>query len=931
MKNNNTNQPQTKAILPSLKNKKAILVFVSALIVFALLYSFAYAINGDFNKNTVPAGGIRINEIMTSNKSIYPDDEGNFYDWVELYNDTGSDVSLKNYGLSGNAKKPAWLFGDVTIKSKEYLVVFLCGAQKPGLYAPFKLSSDGSQTLHLFDSGGAIVHHITPEPMSGSVSYSVVDGHWSTTGKITPGYENSDAGYDSFVSSKQAFDGHVKITELMCSNHGAVADEDGEFFDYCEITNFGDTDIRLNNFSLTDDELSPFKWQFPDIVLKPNECTLVFLSGKTRTGKELHANFKISNAKSNLYLYSGTGAFVDSLSFAGLRDSFALIYDDADYYESPFISPGFLNTPDGIAAFAAKRDQRVGALVINEFIYTNNKYIPQNGGNFYPLVELKNNSGSELDLSEYYLSGNKNIKDMYKLPAKKLKPGELIVIVLSGNEKLSNSTYYHANFNPKGIGDAVYLYKKKVLSDYVFAANLPDGHSLGRNDREKGFFIISSPTFGSANNTGQRDIAISPDASLKAGVFSNTGNLTVSLKAGGSIHYTLDGSVPTASSARYSGPISISRTCILKAVNIENGKMTSPISVNSYIINENHALPVVSISTAPSDFADMSENFYSNIERPASIEFFENGKDGFSLNCGLKIFGSASRQYNKKSFQVKFKNSYGQKQLDYELFDTLDYQIFEELVIRSGGQDQFYSMMRDELITEMASESLGLDVQAYKQVVLYINGQYWGAYYIREKINKFFIAQKHNIPENSVNLLEADGRIVEGDSKGYKDMIQYVKDHDLSVAEHYDYVADRMDIQNYIDHQIVEIFTADQDSGNIRYWQSDAYDSKWRWILYDCDLTMDALNFDMFDDLLNPQGHGSNQLFSNTLFRGLMQNSGFRDMFKGKSGKLTVTKTEPRENEIAAITSATITSRAVVAGVNDALEFFRVSIKGNIQ
>lgn len=56
---------------------------------------------------------------------------------------------------------------------------------------------------------------------------------------------------------------------------------------------------------------------------------------------------------------------------------------------------------------------------------------------------------------------------------------------------------------------------------------------------------------------------------------------------------------------------------------------------------------------------------------------------------------------------------------------------------------------------------------------------------------------------------------------------------------------------------------------------------------------------------------------------GEAKKSKFYDQFIGKSGVLTVTKNAPKDNqEISAITSATITTKAYTLGVNTALEYF---------
>jgi hypothetical protein len=73
-------------------------------------------------------GGIVITEVMTNNGGIYPDDQGNPSDWVELYNTTDQAVSLNRYMLSDDAAEPAkWVFPAVEVEAHSYAVVFLTG------------------------------------------------------------------------------------------------------------------------------------------------------------------------------------------------------------------------------------------------------------------------------------------------------------------------------------------------------------------------------------------------------------------------------------------------------------------------------------------------------------------------------------------------------------------------------------------------------------------------------------------------------------------------------------------------------------------------------------------------------------------------------------------------------------------------------------
>lgn len=182
--------------------------------------------------------------------------------------------------------------------------------------------------------------------------------------------------------------------------------------------------------------------------------------------------------------------------------------------------------------------------------------------------------------------------------------------------------------------------------------------------------------------------------------------------------------------------------------------------------------------------------------------------------------------------------------------------------------------MKDVLTSSLADDTGILANQAYRPVVLYINGAYWGIHYIREKINEGFIAANANVSEDSVNLLVANGRVGAG-SEDYQALLSYIKAHSPLNAEAYRYVCDRMDVTSFADYLITEMVCGNKDSGNIRWYRSSETDNKWRWILYDTDITYAAgENWVWF--LIDPAGTGTGQNFSTALINGLLTNGEFR-------------------------------------------------------
>lgn len=341
----------------------------------------------------------------------------------------------------------------------------------------------------------------------------------------------------------------------------------------------------------------------------------------------------------------------------------------------------------------------------------------------------------------------------------------------------------------------------------------------------------------------------------------------------------------------------------MRAIAVKEGAIPSDILTVSYIINEHHTLDVVSLVTPPDGFFGYENGIYAlgpgkpeypndgaNFwnrgpawERAANVELFPQDPDdpGFSIGCGVRIFGGMSRSYEKKSLSIRFKDCYGAGSLDYPVFDSRDNMRYESLLLRSTGQDRLRSLMKDAFNTSLVDDAGTLLTQAYRPIILYINGQYWGIYYIREKIDADFIAAHDNVSPESVDLLKGDVMVKEGSDADYRKMIQFIEDlgGNLSDNKNYDAVAAQMDVTNFADFIIAEMYLHNRDEGNIRFYRSRETDNKWRWILYDTDMTLEATSESAVWDYINPAGMGAGNAFSTTLLRGLLTNAQFRALF----------------------------------------------------
>ncbi|MDD4857228.1 MAG: CotH kinase family protein [Candidatus Krumholzibacteria bacterium] len=101
-----------------------------------------------------------INEFMADNGTTMADQNGEFDDWIELYNNSGVAIALGGYFLSDNTNLTKWVFPDTTIGPGGYLIVWADDDEgQSGLHAGFKLSASG-ESIYLTDLDTVVVDQV---------------------------------------------------------------------------------------------------------------------------------------------------------------------------------------------------------------------------------------------------------------------------------------------------------------------------------------------------------------------------------------------------------------------------------------------------------------------------------------------------------------------------------------------------------------------------------------------------------------------------------------------------------------------------------------------------------------------------------------------------------------------------------------------------
>ena len=385
--------------------------------------------------------------------------------------------------------------------------------------------------------------------------------------------------------------------------------------------------------------------------------------------------------------------------------------------------------------------------------------------------------------------------------------------------------------------------------------------------------------------------------SSAGGFYPEPFTLTLSAGEGMQIHFTTDGSVPTAASPLYSAPLMLSgslyshrslyqtpcapddewnppsevlRAIVLRAAAFSpDGTRCGPVATNSYFIASllgfDPLLPAVSLAIAPEALFDPDTGIFSltgfdpgdnfntgnfnqhgrEWERLAHVEFYEPSGGGFSQPLGLRTHGGNGRRFMQKCLKLYARSEYGDKKIRYPLFDNLPFDNYKRLVLKPFSSSWSDAGLEDFLSQRLAV-GLRFSAMATRPVTLFINGEYWGIYFLQESPDERYVEQRYDVDEADVNVIGSWLGLVEnGSGEGFLDLMRWLEDADLADTSLYRQFCTMIDINEFIDYQLYESFIANADwpANNMRCYQYGA--APWRWLFYDGDAAFINADRDM--------------------------------------------------------------------------------------
>jgi len=924
------------------------LIFFFAFVIIAVVLAPKTPVQQAFNADGTGGGvykGLVISEIMAANASALPDDHGTFADWVEIANTSDAPINLEGVTMSDRSDKAIFLFPAHVLQPGEKVVVFCDDFNQNTLdngayHAKFKLSSIG-ESVFIFTPTGYVIDSVEfPTLNTNEVYARMEDGTFSRTDQYSPGFDNTEDGHITYLASHTIEANALRISEVMAAPRSGLRDENGELQDWIELYNASSERIYLKNYALSDKEDNMLKWVFPEhAYIEPGQYYIVFCSGLDLDGETTgypHTNFGLSAEGETVTLCNVLGQLVDRVKYENLTVDCSYGRDPAsgNWKVYTLATPGTSNDDDGIA----RADQYLRALnrsnvYISEVMSSNDYVTAVYGEENCDWVEIYNAGTETINMSGWGLSDNINWPRKWQFPeGTTIWPGEYKIVLLDGSTKAgSDASKLHSSIKlARAGGETLTLSDSSgYVLDKLYLPEIPTDYSYGRTWGLGGFFYYDGPTPGTANGTGFRGFTETPAFVTASGLYSTDVTVEITVPYGTTVRYTTDGSVPTLlNSTEYTGPFTIQDTTAVRARAFSSGLQPSPTISATYVLKTFYSLPVVCLVTDPDGLWNEQTGIFSagegidvrqyegipfknptplyrkqkeaGVRVDAYAEMFHNetGETVFSQGVEFGLIGQFSLDMPQKSLKVIAKARYGSKYINGKLFEDREFTQYRAFVLRNSGNDCTRSRMVDGVQSRLVDKVNTTVVhQAWQPVIVYINGRYWGHYNLRERVGEHFVAQHEDVAlddAKSIDVLEGSGtsssQVNNGSNTEWKEFLATVKTLDPArKPEDLQYILDRVDVDNYFDYVIFEVYFANTDSGNIRFYKVPG--GKWKWIMYDMDYGLFDSASNGIRNYLNPKGHGANDDIDNTLIRKLLENKEMFDKFMTRFGEIFNTLT----------------------------------------
>lgn len=523
-----------------------------------------------------------------------------------------------------------------------------------------------------------------------------------------------------------------------------------------------------------------------------------------------------------------------------------------------------------------------GQVVVNEYSCANWKQFTDNYDKHEDWIELYNSSAAPVNVGGYFLSDDEDEPQKWQFPANvNILPNSYLIVYASGRNEGGNNAAPHTNFrmtqtknNPEHI-----VFSKpngQVIND-IEVLKTKTHQSVGRlTDGSAEWRVFTAPTLASSNDSATNFLgfAARPSVNQQAGFYQDSVTVALSTtEPNAVIRFTVDGKEPDELSPIYEDPIILYQTTVLKATTFSNNAAILPsfVQFNTYFVNVSHSLIVVSVGA---DGVKELANGDAFIRPIGSLEYF--GYDGVrkARTYGeLNEHGQDSWANDQRSMDWVSRDEFGYNNaIEEKIFAISERDEFQRLILRAAGDDNYPAAnkpqnegsahIRDAYVHDLAERAnLRVDMRRSEKCIIYLNGEYWGVYDLREKTDD------HDYTEFYYNQGKYDIQYIKtwgstwaeyGDQQALDDwanLYNFITTNDMSNPNNFKQVADQYDYESLVDYIIVNSFTVCSDwlNWNTSWWRGfnpEGEHHKWAYVLWDNDATFDHyINYTGIPDL----------------------------------------------------------------------------------
>ena len=493
-------------------------------------------------------------------------------------------------------------------------------------------------------------------------------------------------------------------------------------------------------------------------------------------------------------------------------------------------------------------------VLINEISAANMNGLQDGDGDREDWIELYNSGAASVNLSGWFLSDDPSNPQKWVIPnGQNIVAGAYRTVFCSSKNKIAGAAM-HTNFKiTQTKGESAVLTRPNGTTADTYTFDIPNqsNHSYGRSPNGGLVWkIFTTPTPG-ATNSGAAYLAYAPDVSTSLGAGFYPGSIAVGLStgAGFTIRYTTDGSEPTPASPLYAAPVNIATTTVLKARAYTADPQTLPgfVTANTYFINVNHTVPVVSVSG--DNVVTLLNGTSANPS--GSFEYFENNMRKAKGYGQFNKHGNDSWAYPQRGIDWITRDQMGYTDaLKHKIFPERSRNKFQRIILKAAANDNYPTSggahIRDAYVHTLALHGgLDVDVRTNRSCVLYANGQYWGVYELREKVDDAdFTSYYYDQDDLDVDYIKTWGStwLEYGTGTDWYTLRNFILGNNMATPANYGFVQQQFDLLSLVDYIIINQHSVCKDwlVWNTSWWRGRnpaGGAQRWRYALWDMDAT----------------------------------------------------------------------------------------------